>query len=128
VRAIFFAPLYTGPGAHSASCTMFTGSFPGVNLLRRGVDLPPTSKAEDEERVELHLWAFVASSRMNITYVVTFRTVQTATYIVVKTPSYELRRILITLLYVEILDDNNTQFFLGECGLVAQSHFRSFIR
>ena len=26
----FSAPVQTGPGAHSASCTMGTGSFPGV--------------------------------------------------------------------------------------------------
>jgi hypothetical protein len=28
------APVQTGPGAHSASCTMGTGSFPGVNCGR----------------------------------------------------------------------------------------------
>jgi hypothetical protein len=28
--ASFFAPVQTGPGAHPASCTMGTGSFPGV--------------------------------------------------------------------------------------------------
>jgi len=28
--AIFSAPVQTGPGAHPASCTMDTGSFPGV--------------------------------------------------------------------------------------------------
>ena len=30
VVARFFAPVQTGPGAHPASCTMSTGSFPGV--------------------------------------------------------------------------------------------------
>jgi hypothetical protein len=30
VGAIFFAHVQTGPGAHPASCTMGTGSFPGV--------------------------------------------------------------------------------------------------
>ena len=29
--ARFSAPVHTGPGAHPASCTMSTGSFPGVN-------------------------------------------------------------------------------------------------
>jgi hypothetical protein len=29
VAARFFAPVQTGPGAHPASCTMVTGSFPG---------------------------------------------------------------------------------------------------
>jgi hypothetical protein len=38
VRARFFAPVYTGPGAHPASCTMGTGSFPGVKRPRRGAD------------------------------------------------------------------------------------------
>jgi len=28
--ARFSAPVQTGPGAHPASCTMGTGSFPGV--------------------------------------------------------------------------------------------------
>ena len=30
----FPAPLQTGPGAHPASCTMGTGSFPGVKCGR----------------------------------------------------------------------------------------------
>jgi len=30
VRARFSAPVQTGPGAHPASCTMGTGSIPGV--------------------------------------------------------------------------------------------------
>ena len=37
--ARFFA-VQTGPGAHPASCTMGTGSFPGVNS-GRGVTLTP---------------------------------------------------------------------------------------
>jgi hypothetical protein len=40
VRARFSAPLQTGPGAHPASCTMGTGSFPGVKS-GRGVTLTP---------------------------------------------------------------------------------------
>ena len=32
--AIFSAPVQTGPEAHSASCTMGTGSFPGVRWGR----------------------------------------------------------------------------------------------
>jgi len=40
VRARFSAPVQTGPGAHSASCTMSTGSFPGVKS-GRGVTLTP---------------------------------------------------------------------------------------
>jgi len=36
----FSAPVQTGPGTHPASCTMGTGSFPGVNS-GRGVTLTP---------------------------------------------------------------------------------------
>ena len=32
--ARFSAPVQTGPGAHPASCTMCTGSFPGVKSGR----------------------------------------------------------------------------------------------
>ena len=38
--ARFTAPVQTGPGAHPASCTMGTGSFPGVKS-GRGVTLTP---------------------------------------------------------------------------------------
>jgi hypothetical protein len=38
--ARFFAPLHTGPGAHPASCTMATRSFPRVKN-DRGVTLTP---------------------------------------------------------------------------------------
>jgi hypothetical protein len=41
VVARFSAPVLTGPGAHPASCTMGTGSFPGVKS-GRGVTLTPT--------------------------------------------------------------------------------------
>jgi len=40
VGARFFAPVQTGPGAHPASWTMGTGSFPGVKSSR-GVTLTP---------------------------------------------------------------------------------------
>jgi len=49
------APVQTGPGAHPASCTLDTGSFPGVKRPGRGVDHPPPSSAEDEGRVELYI-------------------------------------------------------------------------
>jgi hypothetical protein len=39
--ARFSALVQTGRGAHSASCTMVTGSFPGVKWLGSGVDHPP---------------------------------------------------------------------------------------
>jgi hypothetical protein len=37
----FSAPVQTGPGAHPASYTMGTRSFPGVKLPGRGVYHPP---------------------------------------------------------------------------------------
>jgi len=40
VEARFSAPVQTGPEAHPASCTMGTGSFPGVSC-GRGVTLTP---------------------------------------------------------------------------------------
>ena len=42
VGARFSAPVQTGPGAHPASCTIGTGSFPGVKS-GRGVTLTPHS-------------------------------------------------------------------------------------
>jgi hypothetical protein len=46
VRVRFFAHVHTGPGAHPASCTVCTGSFPGVKRLGRGADHPPPPSAE----------------------------------------------------------------------------------
>jgi hypothetical protein len=46
VGARFFAHVQTGPGAHPASCTMGTGSFPGVKRPGRGASHPPPSSAE----------------------------------------------------------------------------------
>jgi hypothetical protein len=44
--AKFFAHVQTGPEAHPASCTMDTGSFPGIKRPGRGADHPPPSIAE----------------------------------------------------------------------------------
>ena len=52
--ARFSAPVQAGLGAYLASCTMDTGSFPGVKRPGRGVDHPPPSSAEVKERVELY--------------------------------------------------------------------------
>jgi hypothetical protein len=41
VGARFFAHVQTGPGAHLASCTMGTGSFPGVKRPGRAADHAP---------------------------------------------------------------------------------------
>ena len=46
VGATFSAPVQTGPGAPPASCTVGTGSFPGVKRPGRGADHPPPSSAE----------------------------------------------------------------------------------
>ena len=39
----FSAPVQTGPGSHPVSCTMGTGSFPGVKWPGRGAEPPPPS-------------------------------------------------------------------------------------
>ena len=76
VEALFSAPVQTGSGAHPASYTIGTGSFPRVKRPGRGVDHPPLSNADVKERVELFLhsplWAFVACSRANFTFTFTF--------------------------------------------------------
>jgi hypothetical protein len=50
-------PIQTCPGAHPASYTMDTGSFPGVKRPGRGDDRSPPSSAEVKERVELYFYA-----------------------------------------------------------------------
>jgi len=57
VGATFSAPVQNGPGAHPASYTMGTGSFPGVKRPGRGVNHPRPSIAEVKERVELYLYS-----------------------------------------------------------------------
>jgi len=57
VEARFSAPVQTGPGAHPASSTVGTGSFPGVKRSGRGVDHSPAPSAEVKERVELYLYS-----------------------------------------------------------------------
>ena len=53
----FSAPVQTGPGAYPASCTVGTGSFPGVKRLGRDVDYPPPSLRRGHERVELYIYS-----------------------------------------------------------------------
>jgi hypothetical protein len=57
VVARFSALVQTDPGAHPASCTMGTVSFPGVKGQRLGVDHPPQSTAEVKEGLELYLYS-----------------------------------------------------------------------
>ena len=54
VGARFSAPVQTSPGAHPASCTMGTGSFPGVKNGRGMTLTPHPFQWRDEERVELY--------------------------------------------------------------------------
>ena len=54
--ARFFEPVQTGPGAHPASCTISTGSFPGVNSGRGVTMTPHPFLVPWSERVELYLY------------------------------------------------------------------------
>jgi len=58
----FSAHVQTGSGAHPASYTMGTGSFPGVKRPGRGVDHPLPSSAEVKERREQYLYSLSGSS------------------------------------------------------------------
>jgi len=58
----FSAPVQTGLGAHPASSTMGTNSFPGIKRPGRGVDHPAPSSAAVKERVELYLYSLYGSS------------------------------------------------------------------
>jgi hypothetical protein len=55
--ARFSAPVQSGPGAHPASYTVGTGSFPGVKPPGRVVDHPSLSSAEVKERVGLYFYS-----------------------------------------------------------------------
>jgi hypothetical protein len=63
VGARFSAPVQTGSGAQPPSYIMGTGSlFQGVKETGRGVNHPPSSRAEVKERVELYLYSPSGSS------------------------------------------------------------------
>jgi hypothetical protein len=53
-----FYTVHTGPGAHPASYTIGTWSFPGVKQPGRGIGHPPPSSTEVKERVELYVSGF----------------------------------------------------------------------
>jgi hypothetical protein len=57
VKARFSAPIQTGPGAHPASYTMGTGTFPGVKRPGRGVHHQSPSSVEVKKWVELYLYS-----------------------------------------------------------------------
>ena len=44
-------------GPSPVSCTIGTGSFPGVKRPGRGADHPPPSKCRGQERVGLYLYS-----------------------------------------------------------------------
>ena len=54
-------PSRPAPGAHPASCTMGTGSFPGVKRPGRD-EHPPQSSAEVKVRVELYICSLSGNS------------------------------------------------------------------
>jgi hypothetical protein len=57
VGARFSAPVQTGPGAHPASCTMGTRSFPGGRKQRgRDADPSPLLVPRSKNRVELYFY------------------------------------------------------------------------
>jgi len=64
------------PGAHPASYTVRTGSFPGGKAAGTWRSPPTPSSVEVKERVEVYLystfWAFVACYRMNFTFTLKF--------------------------------------------------------
>ena len=72
MRARFSAPVQTGPEAHPASCTMGTGSFPGVSC-GRGVTLTSHPVLVPRSKIEtviplISLRALVAYERVKPTY------------------------------------------------------------
>jgi len=90
VEARFSAPVQTGPGAHPASCTMGTGSFPGVKC-GRGVLLTPHPLLVPWSRKSraiplLPLWAvrpvqsLSACTRVHFSFTFTFTFTFTSTW------------------------------------------------
>jgi len=57
VGARFSAPVQTDPRAYPASCTMDTGSFPGVKSGRDVTLTPHSLQCRGQERVELYLYS-----------------------------------------------------------------------
>jgi hypothetical protein len=71
VGARFYASVHTICGAHPASYTMGTGSFPGVKRPGGSVNHQPPSSTEVKERVDLRaklllpFWAVISDFIMN---------------------------------------------------------------
>jgi len=69
VEARFSEPFQTGPGAHPASYTMGTGSFPGIKRPGQGVDHPPHGAPglkKEYSYVLLPLWVFAVCFRAKL--------------------------------------------------------------
>ena len=54
-RARFSLPIQTSHQVHPDSCTVGTGSFPGIKRPDRGADHPPPSSTEVTNGLELNL-------------------------------------------------------------------------
>jgi len=69
---IFYTRQDRGPCSHPGSCTIGTGSLPGLKRPGRCVDHLPPSSAEVSKTVYLYLccplWAFMAYCRVNFTF------------------------------------------------------------
>ena len=57
MRARFSASMQPGPGAHTASYIMVTGSFLVAKRSGRGINDPPPFSAEIKEGLELYLYS-----------------------------------------------------------------------
>jgi hypothetical protein len=82
----FSAPVHTGPGTHPASCTMGTGSVPGVKS-GRGVTLTPHPVyCRGHERVELYLYSPYRPNSLYRASVPVQRCTLPLLYVVIRTP------------------------------------------
>jgi hypothetical protein len=75
VWARFSTSFQAGRGAHSASYTMGTGSFPGVKRPGSGVDHPLSSSVTVQGRVELCMYSLSPTSRpvLIVTFYISLR-------------------------------------------------------
>jgi hypothetical protein len=71
-EARFFAHVQTGRGAHPASCTMGTGSFPGAKRPGRGADHPPLLAPRSRMSRAIPLLRLWACYRAIFTFTVTY--------------------------------------------------------
>ena len=94
MEARFSTPVHTGPGAHPASCTMGTGSFPGVKS-DRGVTLTPHPILVPWSRKGraiplLHLWAVRPVKSLGACTRVTFTFIAQTVYTACKRIHYRI--------------------------------------